>query len=102
MAVYCVRLSSPLGNDRHRAEYYIGYADDNRVIDRLYEHEQRRGARMLAVAVERGITFETVFVVDGVGRAVERGMKRQKNARRLAEQYNRNPARFVKKWQSYA
>lgn len=102
MAVYCVKLSSPLGNERHKAEYYIGYAEDSRVIDRMYEHEHGQGARMLAVAVERGITFDTVFVVDGVGRRVERAMKNQKNARRLAEQYTRNPARFVKKWQAYA
>jgi predicted GIY-YIG superfamily endonuclease len=73
--IYLLHLDRPLGHARH----YVGYAAD--VGKRLEEHRAGRGARMLAVAAERGIGFELVRVWPG-GREEERRLKRQHNAPR--------------------
>lgn len=78
--VYLLHLSAPLGSDRHQAQHYLGWAQD--VEARLAMHRAGRGARMLAVAVERGITFEVARLWLG-DRAIERQLKQMGHARRL-------------------
>jgi predicted GIY-YIG superfamily endonuclease len=64
----------PKGGCRH----YLGKSKD--VAKRLETHRAGKGARMLAAAVERGISFDVVRTWDG---DVERQLKALHNAPRL-------------------
>lgn len=69
MTVYLLHLSAPLAHARH----YVGFARD--VDRRLAHHKNGTGARMLAVAVERGIGFELARVWPEADRTFERRLK---------------------------
>ncbi len=73
--VYLIHLATPMAHAKH----YIGYAQD--VLARLAEHRAGTGARLLAVAGQRGIGFELVRMWPG-DRTFERKMKNRKNAPR--------------------
>jgi predicted GIY-YIG superfamily endonuclease len=74
--VYLLHFDTPL----HHARHYIGYAGD--IDSRLALHRAGGGARILAVCVERGITWRLVRTWPGT-RQTERALKRQKHAPRL-------------------
>jgi len=74
--IYLLHLDTPL---RH-AKHYVGLADD--LAARLERHASGQGARMLAVCVERGITWQLVRTWEG-GRKFERQLKNRKDAPRL-------------------
>lgn len=76
--VYLYHLSTPV-NARHPAQHYIGTTLDLAARDTL--HQSGRGARLLSVARERGITFQIVRVWPG-DRALERQLKRCGHASR--------------------
>ena len=79
---YLVHLDRKLGSDHPRggAGHYLGTTID---LDRRLEtHRGGNGSRMLAAAVERGISFDVVRTWPG-GHEVERQLKRQRNAPRL-------------------
>lgn len=82
MPVYILMFAVPLGNARHSAQFYIGYAAHGRVHQRVHEHQQGRGAAITRAAVERGIAIEHVLTLPG-GRDEERRLKAQKNTRRI-------------------
>lgn len=89
MSVYFLEFDTPLGNlnnKRAQAKFYIGWTDD--VDARLAEHRAGRGAKITAAAVERGIGFKVVLVIDG-DRSVERAIKNKKNTRKFLEKYFR-------------
>lgn len=78
MYVYLLHFEKPI-SDRHTCQHYIGFC---RSIDqRLSSHRAGRGARLTAVAVERGIGIKLAAYWFG-GREMERRLKRQHNARR--------------------
>jgi predicted GIY-YIG superfamily endonuclease len=68
--VYLLHFDQPYRHARH----YVGWALN--VKRRLAEHEAGRGARLLAVAREAGITWQLARMWPG-GRARERQIKRQ-------------------------
>ena len=69
---YLICMDRPLGGPVHFAQHYIGQTVD---LDRRLEtHRAGLGARMLAAAVERGISFDVVRTWP-VGREVERRLK---------------------------
>lgn len=70
--IYLLHLDTPL---RH-AKHYVGLADD--LPARLERHASGSGARMLAVCVERGITWRLVRTWTG-DRRLERQLKNRKN-----------------------
>jgi hypothetical protein len=78
--VYLVHLDAPLGSEKKTALHYIGVAHD--LPARIAAHRAGRGARMLAVAVERGIGFEVARIWQG-GRAFERALKQRGHAAEL-------------------
>jgi predicted GIY-YIG superfamily endonuclease len=81
--VYLLHLHGELGNARHRASHYLGWARDVRARLRHHQSGDRaRGAAFTAAAVERGIAFEVARTWPG-GRALERRLKRRKAARAL-------------------
>lgn len=75
--VYLLHLDSPLGNERHQAQHYLGSCSD--LAARLELHRVGQGARMLAVCRERGIGFACVRTWKG-GRKLERKLKQRKKA----------------------
>ena len=71
--IYLLHLDKPLRHARH----YVGLADDLQA--RLERHASGQGARMLAVCVERGITWRLARTWQG-DRKLERQLKRRKDA----------------------
>jgi hypothetical protein len=80
VTTYLICLDLPLGTAHPKggAQHYLGQTVN---LDRRLEtHRAGKGARMLAAAVERGISFDVVRVWPG---NVERQLKNLHNARRL-------------------
>jgi hypothetical protein len=79
---YLVHLDQKLGTDHPRggARHYVGTTIN--LDQRLETHRAGKGARMLAAAVDRGITFDVVRTWPG-GRETEKRIKAQRNAPRL-------------------
>jgi predicted GIY-YIG superfamily endonuclease len=94
--VYLLHLAEPLGNERHQAAHYIGWAADD-PYQRLAEHIAGRGAKMLAAANERGIDYWIVRTWPG-GRELERKLKNRKDAPKRLCPICRN-ARKMARWQ---
>lgn len=82
--IYILKLKKPLGNHKHRAQFYLGYCADGRLEDRLAEHRAGRGAAMTRAAVERNISFEVVLTLPG-GRDVERKLKSRNNHQKIID-----------------
>jgi hypothetical protein len=83
---YLICLDQKLGTDHPRggAQHYLGQTVD--LDRRLAQHRDGAGARMLAAAVERGISFDVVRTWPG-GRDVERQLKRLRNSPRLCPRH---------------
>jgi predicted GIY-YIG superfamily endonuclease len=77
--VYTIHLDHPLGTGvaANRAWHYTGWTDD--LVGRHTDHMAGRGARMLAVATERGIGWRVVAVYPGT-RKIETGIKQHSAA----------------------
>ncbi len=82
--IYILEFSQPLGNDRHSAQYYLGYCEDDRFQMRLKEHHMGAGAAITRAAVQRGLGLRVVATFPG-DRELERKLKRQKNTPRLVK-----------------
>jgi len=81
--LYLLHFAEPLGNDRHRAQHYLGYTDDERGIEqRLHEHRSGQGARITAACNQRGITYDVARIIPG-DRTRERQIKNGKNLGRF-------------------
>lgn len=88
---YLIKLSRPLGNDKHQAQYYLGASKN--ILQRFNEHCNGTGARFTQAAVEQGIKLEIVHVwrtrTAKEAYHLERQLRRQKNNRRLYEKIQR-------------
>ena len=78
--VYLLHFSEPIAPGRHTTQHYLGTAED--LDARVAQHLAGTGARLCAVAKERGITFTVARVWDG-GRELERQLKDRKEGPRL-------------------
>lgn len=98
--IYILKFERKLGNPnnpRAQAQYYVGYCDDDRLHERLAEHQRGTGAAITRACVERGIGFSVVLTLPG-GTDVEAYLKyKYKNTRLLVERYERN-ARKLERW----
>jgi predicted GIY-YIG superfamily endonuclease len=83
--VYILQFLQPLGGQKHRAEFYIGWCKDGTAEARLGDHRLGRGAAITRAANARNIRFEIVAVLEG-DRNTERRLKNQKNTRRILRQ----------------
>ncbi|HMN26689.1 MAG TPA: hypothetical protein PKE45_00940 [Caldilineaceae bacterium] len=61
----------------------MGHCADRRLEQRLAEHRSGAGARLPAVAAERGIDFDLVRTWPKATRQDERRLKRQHNHKRF-------------------
>lgn len=88
--IYLIHFGAPLGSEKHKAQHYLGLAQD--IEARLAEHRRGGGARITQVAVERGITLTIVRTWSG-GRQIERHLKRQHGHPRLCPVCNPQAAK---------
>src|SRR5215510_15102105 len=75
--VYLFHFSRPLGNldnPRAQAQHYVGFAED--LECRLTKQLDGRGSKIVAAAIERGITFQVFHWPSQLG--VEKLIKRTK------------------------
>lgn len=77
--VYLLHFSRPISS-AHTTQHYIGWAQ--RLESRLAHHQAGTGARLTAVAVARGITWEVARTWEG-DRTLERRLKRRHEGPRL-------------------
>jgi predicted GIY-YIG superfamily endonuclease len=79
---YLIHLDQRLGSSHPNgsAGHYLGTTTN--LANRLETHRAGKGARMLAAAVERGISFDVVRTWPG-GRETEKALKRLRNSPRL-------------------
>lgn len=68
--IYLLHFERPYKHARH----YLGYTRRETVDERLERHRSKRGARLLKVIIEAGISFELVRTWEGT-RKDERRMK---------------------------
>lgn len=73
MAVYLIHLEQPLAHARH----YVGFAKEKDCKRRIARHRSGNGARMLAVANQRGIAWEVARIWEEGDRKFERQLKRR-------------------------
>lgn len=83
--VYLIRLSEKLAN---HAQYYIGFTTQH-PIDRLQDHRNGKGSRMLAAAVNQGIEINIVRIWENQPKSFERDLKNRKNAKQLCPIINK-------------
>ncbi len=57
---YLLMLESPLGNERHSAQFYLGSCAN--LKKRFQQHLKGTGAAFTRAAVQRGIKFEIVHI----------------------------------------
>lgn len=89
--VYLLHFERPISPD-HTCQHYVGWCKD--LAARIQSHRLGYGARLTAVAKERGIGFEVVRVWFGC-RRFERKIKNRKSSPRLCPCCNRvNPTLF--------
>lgn len=77
--VYLLHFSRPISPD-HTAQHYIGWA--SQLEARLGHHAAGSGARLTAVAIARGITWQVARTWEG-DRSLERRLKRRHEGPRL-------------------
>jgi predicted GIY-YIG superfamily endonuclease len=73
-AVYLYHFEQPLGNERHQAQHYVGFAVNLKARD--FMHQRGRGSHFTRAAVARGIAFRLARVWHGATREIERRIKR--------------------------
>ena len=91
--IYILKFSGKLGNEKHQAEFYIGYCEEGRVNERLAEHRNGQGAAITRAAVERGFELTIVLTLPG-DRKTERRLKNRNNARLIVERALRGTLRL--------
>lgn len=85
--VYLIHLSEKIAH----AQHYIGFAETPATFHRRIEHHRKgTGAKLLAVAIERGISFDVVRTWDDGDRNFERQLKNQKKSRCLCPVCKKN------------
>lgn len=90
MPVYILQLERPLGNERHAAQFYVGFAQTMQTLPRRIEHHKAgRGSAFTRAAVEKNISFEVVLVLPDGTREDERKIKAQHNTRQFLERHFR-------------
>lgn len=77
---YLIHFDQPISDGRP-AQHYLGWSND--IDAREAEHRAGRGARLIQVAIERGINFRRVRVWEGYSRTDERKLKNRRDARAL-------------------
>ena len=95
--IYMLQFDQHLGHKRSphaSAEFYLGYCDENNLEKRLKEHRNGNGAAITRAAVEKGIGFRVVMMIEKATREDERTLKNRKNHRRVLRQWKQGTLRL--------
>ncbi len=85
--LYLLKFSQPLGSDKHKAQYYLGWVECHKQLEhRLRQHRAGQGAAITRAAVERGYELHLVGTMPG-DRKEERRLKSMKNHKRIAVKF---------------
>lgn len=87
--IYVLEFSRPLGNERHSARYYIGWARD--VETRVNHHRKGSGAAITRAAAAAGIEMTIILIIPGT-RNDERRIKKWKKTRQWVQTQLRRQA----------
>jgi len=83
--VYVLKLDQPLGNEKHYAQFYVGWSKNEYTLAKRIEHHmQGRGSKFTQAAIAKGYNVEVVLTMEG-GKDVERKIKNQHNTKRFVE-----------------
>lgn len=83
-----------LGGKEHTAQFYLGYCEPERVLERLEAHITGRGAKITRAVMDRGGYLQLVCTWEG-DRSEERRFKKWNNHRKVIQHvYNRRIGRF--------
>lgn len=91
-ACYLLHFHEQIAPGRHTTQHYIGYAP-KRLADRIKVQRKGQGARLVQVAIERGIAFTVVRTWRNGSRQLERQLKNRKKARLLCPVCQGKPIR---------
>jgi|GEM_PF-1261215 predicted GIY-YIG superfamily endonuclease len=75
--IYLLHFDRPICPSRP-TQHYLGWCPDDGIDDRLWAHRQGKGARLTAVAKEKGIRFTLAELIPG-DRTKERQLKQLRN-----------------------
>lgn len=81
--VYLIHFDMPLGNERHKAQHYIGYTGRESLTERMAKHASGNGAAIMRAVQERGIEWHVVRTWSNGTRGLERKLKCYHKARQL-------------------
>lgn len=82
MAIYLLKFGVPLGSEKHKAQFYLGYCKSGTVPQRVERHRAGQGAAITRAAFARGIDIQLVGSIPG-NRKLERKLKNRKSHARL-------------------
>jgi predicted GIY-YIG superfamily endonuclease len=87
--LYMLKFDKELGQgQRGRAQYYLGYCDDERLHERIAEHRKGNGAAITRALKKQGINFHLAATYPG-DRSDERRFKNWKSNRRVLDYWRR-------------
>lgn len=86
MAVYMLKFAEAIGcGKRGQAQYYIGYAKDDKLKKRIARHIAGNAAKITAFVIKSGITIELVMVIPRGSRRLERRLKNWHSHKRVLQ-----------------
>lgn len=74
---YLLHFEEPIAPGRHTTQHYLGYAP-KKLRDRIATQRKGQGARLVQVALKRGIRFTVVRTWPNTNRSFERRLKNRK------------------------
>jgi predicted GIY-YIG superfamily endonuclease len=93
--LYLLKFEQELGQGKHgRAQYYLGYCDDERLAERIEEHRKGHGAAITRACVQKKISFHVAETFPGT-RDDERRFKNWKNHKRVLKHWKKEKERAL-------
>jgi predicted GIY-YIG superfamily endonuclease len=93
--LYMLKFEEELGQGKHgRAQFYLGYCDDERLYQRVEEHRKGQGAAITRALVQRKIGFHVAATFPGT-REDERRFKNWKNHKSVLKHWEREKERAL-------
>ena len=89
--IYLIHLDRPF---QEKVSHYIGYTD-REVEQRLQDHKNGRGARLLNAVNKAKISYIVVRIWEDVDKYFERKLKKQKNSKRFCPVCN--PQKYIRR-----
>ncbi len=93
MGVYILKFSEPIGSDKHKAYYYVGYTTNLKL--RLKYHKKGRGSAITRYLVKNGIDFDLKVYYPNGDKTLEKSIKAGKNVPRLIRKLEKENSLYL-------